>query len=235
MMSEEFHPLPRYVSEYMAAIDRTEGFGLQAPPRILVAKDCVDLDRAMPALLEYFDRHRPEELVAQTSAINFALVPLLLKATGIPFQLTIGWCARNGKPIFQHGDDTIRRLLAEKLDAWVRKGVPFHLWLTSPACEILDVTFAMNLGWARNREECARRVIYQSAHAGHSEPIYHPTLVGPDFFWKTGAVIWATMICVKDSFANGGCFLASVSYSWRINSWGSLSGRALKLLDCMSR
>jgi hypothetical protein len=26
-----------------------------------------------------------------------------------------------------------------------------HLWLTSPAREILDVTFAMNSGWAKNR------------------------------------------------------------------------------------
>jgi hypothetical protein len=28
--------------------------------------------------------------------------------------------------------------------------------------EILDVTFAMNLGWAKTREECVRLVIYQS-------------------------------------------------------------------------
>ena len=39
--------------------------------------------------------------------------------------------------------------MTEKLAAWQRKGVPFHIWLTSPACEILDVTFAMNNGWAK--------------------------------------------------------------------------------------
>ena len=48
--------------------------------------------------------------------------------------------------------------------------------------EILDVTFAMNLGWAKNREECARLVIYQSLHDSAKEPIYHPTLVGEAFF-----------------------------------------------------
>ncbi len=178
---------PQYVTEYMQAIDRTEAFGLRTPPRILVAKDCVDMHLTLPALLDYFDRHRPEELVGQTAAIHFALVPLLLDATGVPFQLTIGWCVRNGRPIFQHGDDTIRRFLAEKLEAWRREGMPFHLWLTSPACEILDVTFAMNLGWARNREQCKKLMIYQSVHAPLGTNIYHPMLVGPEFFNQTGA------------------------------------------------
>ena len=59
-----------------------------------------------------------------------------------------GWCARNRKPIFRHGEELIRRFLTEKWEAWHREGGPLHLWLTSPACEILDVTFAMNLGWA---------------------------------------------------------------------------------------
>jgi hypothetical protein len=40
----------------------------------------------------------------------------------------------------------------------------------------------MNLGWAKNREECARLVIYQSLHDSAKEPIYHPTLVGEAFF-----------------------------------------------------
>lgn len=57
-----------------------------------------------------------------------------------------------------------------------------NLWLTSPAFEILDVTFAMNLGWATNREECAHLIVYQSAHEPPGDSIYHPTLVGPDVF-----------------------------------------------------
>ncbi len=178
-----------YIGEYMAAFERAESFGLKAPPRILVAKDCVDPDRTLAVLLEYFDRHSPEELVGQTAAINIALIPLLLEATGVPFQLTIGWIELDGKPKFRHGDDLIRRFMTEKLSAWQREGVPFHLWLTSPACEILDVTFAMNLGWAKNRDECARLVIYKSAHSSPGDPLYHPTLVGEDFFRQTGLLI----------------------------------------------
>ena len=84
-------PTPSYLNEYMAAIDRTARFGLPPPPRILVANDCVDPDRTLQALLDYFDRHTTADLVGQTVAINLALMPILLEATGVPFQLTIGW------------------------------------------------------------------------------------------------------------------------------------------------
>jgi hypothetical protein len=182
-------PASAYVQEFMAAIDRTEAFGLSKPPRVLVAKDCVDMGRAMPVLLEYFDRHRPEELVGQTAAIHFALVPLLLDKTGIPFQLTIGWMVHDGRAIFQHDEETIRRFLRDKVAAWTSAGMPFHLWLTSPACEVLDVTFAMNVGWAKTRAQCEQLVVYQPAAAPPAKNIYHPMFVGPEFFSKTGAVL----------------------------------------------
>lgn len=51
------------------------------------------------------------------------------------------------------------------------------------------MTFAMNLGWAKSREECADLIVYQSAHEPPGDSIYHPTLVGPDFFHKTGGVL----------------------------------------------
>jgi hypothetical protein len=75
-----------------------------------------------------------------------------------------------------------------KEEAWCREGLPFHIWLTSPALEILDVTFAMNLGWPKSREECARLIIYQSIDDLRREPIYHPTLVSDSFFHRVNVV-----------------------------------------------
>jgi hypothetical protein len=178
-----------YVAEFLAAFDRTEKFGCAAPPRLLVRKNCVDMGAVMPVLLDYFDRNGWEALIGQTAAIHFALVPLLADKTGIPFQLTIGWIERDGKPIYQHDESVIQRFVEGKTEAWLREGCPFHLWLTSPACEILDVTFAMNLGWAKTPEECAALVIYQSDQQTVRDPVYHPTIVGPDFFHKTGGVL----------------------------------------------
>ena len=179
----------RYIAEYVAAIDRTQAFGFDAPPRIIVQKDCVDMDAVRPVLLDYFERHEPQAMIGQTLAINIALVPLLYDKTGIHFNLTVGWMVRKGKPIFQHDDSLIRRFVERKGGAWRREGCPFHLWLTSPACEVLDVTFAMNLGWAKTREQCAALIVYQPAGQATSDSVYHPMLVGPDFFYKTGAVV----------------------------------------------
>src|ERR1700677_151081 len=181
--------LSPYVGEYLAAIDRTEEFGFDAPPRLLVRKDCIDKQALRPVLLDFFERSPPDSMIGQTAAIHFALVPLLYDKTGICFNLTIGWLARNGKGICQHDERLILRFIEGNTDAWLEEGCPFHLWLTSPACEILDVTFAMNLGWIKNREECADLIVYQSAHEPPGESVYHPTLVGPDFFHKTGGVL----------------------------------------------
>jgi hypothetical protein len=182
--------MPTYVQEFEAALERTERLQLGAAPvRLVVRKDCVDMANVMPILLEYFDRHDPAELVGQTAAIHFALVPLLVRETGIPFQLTIGWMVHEGRTIYEHDEETYRRFLREKFAAWSREGMPFHLWLTSPAYEILDVTFAMNLDWAKTREQCEKLVIYQSAHSVPAKDVYHPMLVGPEFFPQTGAVV----------------------------------------------
>jgi len=181
--------LSPYVGEYLAAIDRTEKFGFDAPPRLLVRKDRVDMQALRPVLLDCFGRSPPDSMVGQTAAIHFALVPLLFDKIGIPFNLTIGWIVRNGKAIYQHDERLIQRFIEGNTDAWLEEGCPFHLWLTSPACEIIDVTFAVNLGWAKNREECADFIVYQSAHEPPGDSIYHPTLVGPDFFHKTGGVL----------------------------------------------
>jgi hypothetical protein len=58
---------------------------------------------------------------------------------------------------------------------------------TSLACEILDITFAMNLGHPHTREQCAKRIVYQSAYEPAEELVYHTTPVGLEFFRKTGA------------------------------------------------
>jgi hypothetical protein len=189
---QEFAPderLSPYVGEYLAAIDRTEAFGFKAPIRLLVKKDCVDMQALSPVLLDYFERGPPDSMIGQTAAIHFALVPLLYDKTGIPFNLTIGWLVREGKSIYQHDERLIEHFIEGNIDAWLEEGCPFHLWLTSPACEILDFTLAMNLGWAKNREECADLIVYQSAQQPPGESIYHPTLVGADFFHQTGGVL----------------------------------------------
>jgi hypothetical protein len=51
--------LSPYVGEYLAAIDRTQEFGFDAPPRLLVKKDCVDVQTLRPVLLDSSSAARP--------------------------------------------------------------------------------------------------------------------------------------------------------------------------------
>lgn len=115
--AESAAPASPYVSEYLAAIERTQRLGFEAPLRVLVAKDCVDMDAVRPVLLEYFGRIKPEALLGQTAAINFALVPLLCDKTAIPFNRTIGWMVRRGKAIYQHDEQIIHRFLERITEA----------------------------------------------------------------------------------------------------------------------
>jgi hypothetical protein len=69
---------------------RKGGLKCLSAPRVLVSKDCVDPDLTLKVCLDYFDRHRPDELVGQTVSINLALMPLLLEATRMLFKLAIG-------------------------------------------------------------------------------------------------------------------------------------------------
>ena len=55
----------------------------------------------------------------------------------------------------------------------------------------MHLTFAMNLGWAKSREECARLITYQSIHDTAQKPIYHPTLIGEAFFDRINLLLKA--------------------------------------------
>jgi len=52
------------------------------------------------------------------------------------------------------------------------------------ACEAIDVTFAINVGWARERDESARLVVARPSAL--QDVIYHPTPVGQDLFETQG-------------------------------------------------
>jgi hypothetical protein len=121
--------LSPYVGEYLAAIDRTEELGFEPPTRLLVKKDCVDIQALQPILLDFLERSPPDSMIGQTAAIHFALVPLLYDKTGIPFNLTIGSIVRKGKAIYQHDERLIQHFIAGNTDAWLEEGCPFHLWL----------------------------------------------------------------------------------------------------------
>lgn len=179
-----------YMTEYMSAVDRTESLGITPPRRVIVKKPCVNQELTGSVILDYFDRHTPEDLKGQTLAINADLVYLLWHKTHVPFEITFGVVDFKGKRYGEFSENIIHRYLTDKQVAWMRDGVLCHVWLTSPALEVLDITWAMNLGFCTTRAQCSRSILYKALNISHNEPpIYHPMIVGEDFLYKTGCVI----------------------------------------------
>jgi hypothetical protein len=142
-----------YGQEFMDAWDRTVRFGLALPPiRLLVRKNCIDLAKALPVIVDYFNRHSGEALVGQTVAIHIMLLPPLCDALGgVPLQLTIGWIEFNGTPRMQHGEALIQRFLTEKWAAWHREGgpVPSVADVARPGSPRCDLRLKSRLGHLR--------------------------------------------------------------------------------------
>lgn len=79
----------------------------------------------------------------------------------------------------QKGPDELARVLRRQKDQGRER---IHIWLTSPACEVIDITFAMNLGTSRTREQCAKRIIYKTANTSHhQQPTNTPSLSARTF------------------------------------------------------
>ena len=186
----ELTPMQRYAQEFMAACDRTERLGMALSPlRLVVNKDCVDLSTLAPVLQFYFGRYRQEEMVGQAFAINTSLIPLLLDKVGIPFTLTMGWFDDHGKRPYEHGEELIEKLLKRESDTALMQGLPLHVWLTSPAFEVLDVTLPTTLAQVSQNPKLAGGILYLSNQNPAPEILYHPTIMGEEFLVKIGAAI----------------------------------------------
>lgn len=179
-----------YAQEFMAAAERSKGLGMRLPAvQLLVRKDCVQMERVQPVLQQYLGRYTQEDVVGQAFAINVQLVPLLAAKLGLPFTLTMGWFEHDGKRPYEHGEELIARLLKHGLGAFATEGLPLHVWLTSAACEVLDVTLPTTLAEITGQGALGGGVIYLSNQTIAPEIIYHPTVVGEDFLVKIGAAI----------------------------------------------
>ena len=177
-----------YAREFMKAFPRTQSLGLSLPPvSLLVEKDCVELEVLTRAVYKYLDEYSDGEALGQAFAINVNIIPYLYAETGIPFTLTLGWFEHMGKEVFRHGERDLRAMLREGAAAWQPDGLPLHVWLTSPACEVLDVTLPTTIAAVSGADELVGGLIYISSRDQTPPAIYHPTVVGVGFLERIGA------------------------------------------------
>jgi hypothetical protein len=155
----------------------------------MVRQDCVDWARAEPALQRFMGPYRDEDIATQALAINDALLPILSAACGIPFQLTLGWYEYAGQASYKHGTELPEGLLRNGIAEVIAGGLPMHIWLTSPAFEIIDVSLPAQLAKPIGDANLLRQILYYSNQKTKLSVIYHPTVVGDDFLVRIGAAI----------------------------------------------
>jgi hypothetical protein len=179
-----------YAREFMKAFHRTQALGLSLPPvSLLVEKDCVDTEVITRAVHKYLDEYSDAEALGQAFAINVNIIPYLYAETGIPFTLTMGWFEHLGKELYRHDEQLLRTLLRSGIADYPPYGIPLHVWLTSPACEVLDVTLPSTIATVSGTEQLSGGIIYISNQDTAPPWIYHPTVVGVEFLEKIGAAM----------------------------------------------
>jgi hypothetical protein len=188
--TEALTPMEAYAQEFVRAYNRSRRLGLRLPRvQLLARKDCLDMDRIQPVLQDYVGRYSQAEIIGQAFAINVQLVSLLADKIGLPLTLTMGWFDHAGKQPYQHDEAFIEKLLQEGAGKYLTERLPLHVWLTSPACEVLDVTLPTTLAEVTGSRNLAGGVVYLSNRTVAPGIIYHPTVVGGDFLMKIGVAV----------------------------------------------
>ena len=102
----------------------------------------------------------------------------------------MGWFEIEGKSGYQHGADLRLKLVEEGGAAFLTEGLPLHVWLTSPAFEVIDATLPSILAQVMGNQNLARRVVYLSNQTSNPRVTYHhPTIVEDRFLVDTGFAV----------------------------------------------
>ena len=134
-------PMQRYAQEFIAASRWSAAHGIeQSPVRLKPRPDLVDMKKADPVLQRLLGHYEDRELALQALAVQMLLLRELSVAIEVPLMLTMGWFEIEGKASYQHGEELRLKLVEEGGAPFLVDGLPFHVWLTSPAFEVIDAT-----------------------------------------------------------------------------------------------
>lgn len=176
-----------YEQEFLAAMERTDRFGL-VPPAFTVKHgqrwfDAGNLARFPFAVRDALGELDFEDVVGQCMAIHYRLLPALEAWLGCSVFYTIGWIDEETKEGMFRFDEAF---IAETLrTGHVGGAVKLHAWLTLPSMEIVDISLPTTMGVAQKRPEMFGGAITRFADELKGMA-YKPMLVGDDFLRKTG-------------------------------------------------
>lgn len=172
-----------YCEEFTQALLQTSRLGLNCDtPYVFSATNCIEIEKIAPVLQHLLGEYTADQVAAQCIAVNYKMKPVLEEKLGIPLYLTFGWYEHVGARVYEHDERLLTSLLKGHAVDFQVAGLPIHCWLTSPACEVLDVTLPTTIALvAPQHRHLVGGVYYFADTHARPEVIYHPTVVGQDF------------------------------------------------------
>lgn len=142
------------------------------------AADAFDGDSALSdegrlrAALDYYMRSVLPDSPTNTIQLNRALHCYLRGAVSTPFLLTFGWYEFCGRSMLKHSRQFVQQALLTS------NGLPLeelHVWLTSRAYEIVDITIPAILDPSTRMSDDRTLAFYFRSPSTHDQLTYHPT------------------------------------------------------------
>lgn len=167
-------PLSRYMRDVLDAESSSVAAGLCGGGHFNQKGGLTD-ERVLRRAVDYYMVvHGPGHVRDDALGLNLALLTYLQRVLGSAFALTAGWYELAGRA---HGRDTAESLTSVIDERICNPGspLPVHVWLTSRAFEILDVTIGRLLGGGATGHDEAVVPFYFRAPSAADLLVYHPT------------------------------------------------------------
>lgn len=119
--------------------------------------------------------------------VSYFMKPILEKYFDTELYLTIGYISFSESTFFEINDNQITNLLTHKPKE-VQYKIPFHVWLTLPSMEIIDLTFGQSFAKKSSEDIRMNQFILKHPDKLSGSMQYHPMIVGKDFLKSIGVL-----------------------------------------------
>lgn len=179
--------LPAYETEFHEALERTDLWGLCAP-YFRATDSCFvegNIQKIGTLLQKTLGRFSAEHVSQQCFAVTFFMKEQLESMLENTLTYTLGYVELNQKNVFYTPYEKLKELLINPVTSGP---VNLHAWLTTPAYEIIDLTFSTTYGVVNNDPSCIGGMMAQHHSAFTQDLKHHPQIIGEDFLYEIGAI-----------------------------------------------
>lgn len=119
--------------------------------------------------------------------VSYSMKPILEKYFETELYLTIGYVSAGETTFFEVNESQITNLLIQKPKE-VQETIPFHVWLTLPSMEIIDLTFGQSFAKKSTEDIPMNQFLLRHPDQLSGSMQYHPMIIGEDFLKSVGVL-----------------------------------------------